>query len=315
MLLTVKYILKNSIVYDIYTNIYYFCWSSFIPDIQVSFWYFSFCLKNILKQIFRCGLWAMNTLSFPLSEYVPMSLSSLKNILLVIYNSFLSARWNRLSLSSLLHGFSWEILNHWIQCSLIGNMSFFSGCFQYFFLDFGCQIYYDMSRYGFLSVYPVSGSLTSICMYTFFTKCAIFGAIISSNIFSTTFFHKISLNVQRFVNFPQFLEALYNFSKFLSSLLLNHPVRFVSFFHLLYFSVLIIPYLFKITSLALLRLSTFPSISRAFTIALWNTCIVTTIKSLQYHPNISIMVVYAWSSLSMWAEIFLVLHMLDNFQL
>lgn len=130
----------------------------YLPFLLIFFhsWYPSFllvffCLKNILKQNFRCGLWAMNTLSFPLSEYVPMSLSSLKNIWLVIYNSFLSACWNGLSLSPLLHGFWWKILNHWIQCSLIGNMSFFSGCFQYFFLDFGCQIYYDMSRYGFLS--------------------------------------------------------------------------------------------------------------------------------------------------------------------
>lgn len=104
-------------------------------------------LSKILDVVF--GQWILSVFL-----YLSMSLchSSLKNILLVIYNSFLSACWNGLSLSSLLHGFWWEILNHWIQCSLIGNMSFFSGCFQYFFLDFGCQIYYDMSRYGFLSV-------------------------------------------------------------------------------------------------------------------------------------------------------------------
>lgn len=62
------------------------------------------------------------------------------------------------------------------------------------------------------------------------------------------------------------------------------------FFYWLYFSVLTTPYLFLY--LSLLRLSTFTFISRSFTTAPWNICIIATITSLSYNFIISFMMVH-----------------------
>lgn len=75
----------------------------------------------------------MNTFSFPSSEYVLMSLSSLKNIFAGYGQFFSLSTLRNFAFSSWLHGFWWEFLNH---CSPRGNMSFLSGCFQDFFSCF-----------------------------------------------------------------------------------------------------------------------------------------------------------------------------------
>lgn len=134
--------------------------------------------------------------------------------------------------------------------------------------------------------------------------------------FSESVHLRLSLNVCCFR--PLFLQMFFStifFLKMSNILLFSHSfLRFCStfhstiespsavFFHLLYFSTLnslsFLPsvsffiFLSFLSSLSLLRFFTYPVISRAFTIAHWNICMIPIIKSLSYSSNIYIMRAY-----------------------
>lgn len=129
-----------------------------IPDNQVSFWYhFSFCLKNILKQMLRsfgneysqfsfiwiCPYITLITKKYFSWLYTILFFQHFKNVLPFLPTSMVSDE-------------KFSIIQVIVPVQV---MSYFSGSFQYFFV-FIFPNYYGMPGYQFLSVYPVSGSLT-----------------------------------------------------------------------------------------------------------------------------------------------------------
>ena len=122
---------------------------------------FAFSLENFLEYFLKVDLWIMLSFTFILSFNVFFLLSFLKDSFaayrILGWQFFLWAHWICYPITSFwLPSFLMRIYLLVLLGFPVSDESFFSCCFQDFFLAFGFQhFYYDLSVCGFLCIYPM----------------------------------------------------------------------------------------------------------------------------------------------------------------